>query len=142
VIATIPAWLQIFGEAIGVIVGIATLIGLLAVAVLLARSAKARANNTLADSAVNSLTAANAGLSSRLDLVEQENAYCLELKKQQDVVILQQDKRISDLRDWVTARDLITDLGILLRAGFEALDVPASKLPAPVIDPRDGRARR
>src|SRR5580698_4287247 len=116
-IGLIPDWVQICGIGLGAVAAILTVVGMIYAAIYIVRGHKISNDSALAESAINSLTAANAALSSRLDLVEKDNGHCLELKKQQDVVIKQQDQRIDDLRAWVTARDLVLELTTMTRAG-------------------------
>src|SRR6185437_1119597 len=106
-IAETPEILQIGGIILGAVVGIASLAGLIAGAVYVVKSRKITTNNTLADSAVASLTSSNQALEARLALVEKDNEHCLDLKRQQDKVIEAQSKRITELEKWVTARDLV-----------------------------------
>lgn len=102
-------------------------------AILLIRSNRIKTNNTLADSAIASMTAANAALSSRLDLVEKDHEHCLELNNQRDVTIQAQAKRIDDLREDVTQRALVADFRDEARGWLSAiadtLKVPATAHP-------------
>jgi hypothetical protein len=104
--ASLPLLLQIAVVTISAAAALGTAGG----AYLLIRSKQVSTNAELADSAVQSLTSANAALESRLTLVERENQHCAELKDQQDKVIAAQASRIDDLEKWVTARDLVEKL--------------------------------
>ena len=115
--------LQIIGTVAAVVFGLAAFMGLVAGSVYIVKSRKIQTNNQLADSAVQSLTAANQGLESRLTLVERDNEHCMELKLAQDLQIAQLSGSVNELRSWVTARDLITDLSNMTRAGLIALHV-------------------
>ena len=107
-IAAIEA-LQLVGVVLGIIAGLAALVGVIAGALYIVKSRKITVNNQLSDSAVASLQAANAGLESRLGLVELDNQHCHERTKQQDVVIEQQTRRIDALVEDVTQRAAVSD---------------------------------
>lgn len=129
---SLPLGLQVLLGCLAVLFSGASFVGLWTGVRYINRSRQVTINNTLADSAVASLTAANQGLESRLDLVEQDNKHCHDMKAQQDITIEAQSKRIDDLTKWVTARDLVIDLTAMTQAGFLALDVDPKALSAAV----------
>jgi hypothetical protein len=114
--AGLPMSFQIAGWLLAAIIGLGGLYG----GYWFLKGRKAEVAVTLADSAVNSLTSANVALTSRLDLVEQDNRHCLEMnqqrdltieqmKKQHDATVDQMNKRITDLREDVTQRALVAE---------------------------------
>lgn len=107
--AEVPEFVQIGGIILGAVFGVASFCGLIAGAVYIVRSRKITTNNTLADSAVQSLQAALAGTEARLDLIELDNKHCHDLRKQQDAVIQAQTKRIDQLTEDVTQRAAVAE---------------------------------
>lgn len=121
----------------------ASFAGLIAGAIYIVKSRKITANDTITDRAIESMTLANAALSSRLDLVEKDHEHCLDLNKKMDVTIQTQAKRIDDLREDVTQRALVADFRNEARGWLSAiadqLDVPPTAhppLPTPVTPKR------
>lgn len=91
--------------------------------------------STLADSAVSSLTGELAASNSRIDRLEADKRHLEELSAQKDLLIEQHSEQIKNLSDQlknlgqlVTARDLVTDLAAMSKAGFVALGVAPDKL--------------
>ena len=107
-----------------------TSIGIYATGYYLIKGRKVQAEDTLAQSAVTSLTGEVTALSSKNDRLEKDVEHEREVRQKQDQVIEQQNQRIKNLEDIVTARDLITDLNLLIRSGFKALGVDDDKLHA------------
>jgi anaerobic glycerol-3-phosphate dehydrogenase len=114
--ASLPISFQVLGWLLAAVIGCAAIYG----GYYLAKSRRAAAALTLADSAVNSMTATNADLTVRVDLLERDHKHCLEgnaqrdaaiaqMNKQHDTTVEQMNKRITDLREDVTQRALVAE---------------------------------
>jgi hypothetical protein len=112
---------QVIGAIVAIVAGIGAIVGAIAGAIYIVKSHKLQADDDIADRAVLSLQATLAALEARLDVNEKERKHCDEMRRQQDLVISELKGSMSELRSWVTARDLITDLTNLTRSGFIAL---------------------
>lgn len=117
-------------EITGTFIALAlTVIGIYATGFYLVKGRKVQAEDALAQSAVTSLTGEVTALTSKNLRLEKDIEHEKELRLKQDQVIEQQNQRIKNLEDIVTARDLITDLDTVIRAGFTELGVENGKLP-------------
>jgi cell shape-determining protein MreC len=94
----------------------------------LVRGQKISAVDTRADSAVASLTGELAASNSRIDRVEDENRHLREINAQQKVLNESLAAQLKDLREWVTARDLIEGLDAKMERGFTELGVALERL--------------
>ena len=103
--ASLPLPLQAAAWLITVIL----LVAAVWVAVYLVKSGKVKTNNVLADSAVQSLQGAVAGMQTQMDLMQLDNKHCHELREKQDIVITQQTKRIDQLTEDVTQRAAVAE---------------------------------
>lgn len=116
-------------EITGTFIALAlTCIGIYATGFYLIKGRKVQAEDQLAQSAVTSLTGEVTALTSQNQRLEKEIQHERELRVKQDKVVEQQDLRIKNLEAVITARDLIGDLDVLIRAGFRELGVPPEKL--------------
>lgn len=111
----LPPGLQVAAWLFAVIL----FIGACAGGYYLVRGRKATANQSLADSAVQSLTGELAASNSRIDRLETDNHHLTELYSQQKELNESLSTQINDLREWVTARDLMEALDLKVENGFK-----------------------
>jgi hypothetical protein len=120
----LPVEAQVLGWIFGLIIFAGACIG----GYYLFRGRQASADMAMADSAVTSLTGELAASNSRIDRLETDNKHLQEINSQQKILNESLSSQLQDLREWVTARDLIDALDAKVERGFMEMGVPQEKL--------------
>lgn len=136
-LATVPGYVQVGEQIVGIIAGILAVVGVGALAYFIVKRSKITGEDTLAQSAVNSLTGELDAYKSKFERQEQDIAHLVETNDQLRELYNQleqkseaQAARITELTTLITGSEKLDALDAKIERRFDAV-YEALKIPVP-----------